>query len=341
MKKGLTINTVGILYAFIHFSVEVSCFYFLFSRLSDNPLWWALALLYDALAFVPQSFFGLIADKHRKFNYGALGCILMIIGFVVPVNILALFILCIGNALVHIAGAEKTLNGANGKITPCSIYVGGGSAGVITGQLLGLLGLPLLSLIPLGLMVLSLGLTFVISALYSPQKDTKAFEITADRSTALIVIFAFIAVAIRSYIGYAIPTDWNKTKLQAILLFFFMGAGKILGGVLSDKFGYRKTTFISLICSLPFLLFGNSVMTVSLIGIGLFSMTMPITVAILVSELKDNPCFAFGITTVALFAGIVPAFFIKPEGLLFHQLTVLILSLISAVSLFICIQKGS
>jgi len=87
-------------------------------------------------------------------------------------------------------------------------------------------------------------------------------------------------------------------------------------------------------------LFGNSVMTVSLIGVGLFSMTMPLTIGLLVSRMPEAPGFSFGITTVALFAGSLPAFFLRPAGLLAHQATVLILSAAALGCLTICIKKG-
>ena len=82
-------------------------------------------------------------------------------------------------------------------------------------------------------------------------------------------------------------------------------------------------------------------MTVSLIGVALFSMTMPITIAILSSRFPKMPGFAFGITTVALFVGVVPAFIVQPEGLLAHQLTVLILSFLALTAILVCVKKGT
>ena len=40
--------------------------------------------------------------------------------------------------------------------------------------------------------------------------------------------------------GYGIPTSWNKSTFEMILLFSFMGVGKALGGILSDKFGIKN-----------------------------------------------------------------------------------------------------
>ena len=48
-----------------------------------------------------------------------------------------------------------------------------------------------------------------------------------------------------------------------------------------------------------------------IIGVMFFSMTMAITLGILVSKLKQAPGLAFGITTIGLFLGTAPIFFIR------------------------------
>ena len=339
MKKAISSLQLGFIDSYVHFAVEVACFYFLFSRLSDSPLWWGFALLYDAIAFLLQGFIGVFADKHQKINYGLSGCLIILISLVLPFDVFALITLSVGNALVHIGGAQQTLKTSEGKITPTAVFVGGGSFGVITGQLLGLIKKDILVLIPIVLILISVFILIYISRQYEAKEKEWKLDITTGHSLAMIIIISFAVVAIRAYIGYAIPTEWKKTKLQAILLFFIMGAGKIAGGILADKLGHYKTALISSVFALPFLLFGNSHMVLSLIGVGLFSMTMPITISILVSRFPKQPCFSFGVTTIALFVGTLPAFFIRPTTLLAHQLTVLILIIIATIGLLICIRK--
>ena len=337
-KKTISSLQSGYLYSFVHFSVEVACFYFLFSRFSTSPLWWGAALLYDALAFVSQGVIGIIADKYAKFAYSVSGLLLILISLLLPFDYPALFLIGIGNALVHIGGAQQTLKTGGGKIAPTGIFVGGGSFGVILGQLLGAQHKDLLLLIPILLILFSAAAVLFVSRKYETQEKKWCVDITSKRSTVLIAVFAVIVTAIRAYIGYAIPTEWKKTDLQAVALFVIMGMGKIAGGLAADAIGYRKTVIISAL-ALPFLLFGNANMWLSLIGVGLFSMTMPITISILVSRFPDLPCFSFGLTTIALFLGSAPAFFIRPESLLAHQITVLILTVIATALLIFCIEK--
>ena len=51
--------TCGYLYFYIHFIVEIVCFYYL-SKVSDSNIVWLVPFLYDAFAFVPQSIIGYI-----------------------------------------------------------------------------------------------------------------------------------------------------------------------------------------------------------------------------------------------------------------------------------------
>ena len=323
----------GYLYFYIHFITEVVCFYLLFKIRGNSYLLWMIPLLYDALAFVPQSIFGYFSDKHPKINIALIGVVLLTISmpiyFFLHTPYLAIVILCIGNALLHVEGAEVTLRSSNGKMASPAIFVGGGSFGVVTGKLLAattvnywLIVFFSLSMIP-----------FILLADYY-KKDTlkdknpcKNFNYhNKNMNTKLVVLFAVLIVFVRAYMGYGIPTSWNKTTLETILLFSFMGVGKCLGGIMVDLIGMRKTAILSIACSLPFLLFGDQIMIISLFGILLFSMTMAITLGLLVSTLKKAPGLAFGLTTIGLFLGTAPIFFIKFTTLLSNCILITVLT---------------
>ena len=61
----------------------------------------------------------------------------------------------------------------------------------------------------------------------------------------------------------------------------------------------------TILLALPFLLFGDRYMLISLIGVMFFSMTMSVTLAVLVSVLPDAPGLAFGLTASALWPGMI------------------------------------
>ena len=330
----------GVLYSFVHLSVEVACFYFLFSRMAGTPSWWACAMLYNALAFLPQILIGELADRYRRIPYGGIGCVLMLAGLALPFDYPALFLLCIGNCLLHVDGALHTMHGAGGRVTPVAIFVGGGSFGVIAGRLLGSAGWGTVALLPVGLMLLSLGVCLFLYLRSDLADDGLPFtQVNTSLPVLPMLLILLLAVAARSFVSYAIPTEWMDTTLDSVLLFVFMGLGKMLGGPVADKFGFRTCAIVSLLVSIPFLAFGGRVMPLSIIGIALFSMTMPITVGILASRFRGRVGYSFGITTVGLFLGVLPSFFVLPRTLLSQIITLTVLCLAALGGILISIKK--
>lgn len=326
----------GIMYFYIHFVTEVLCYFFLYSIVGDSFILWLAPLIYDILAFVPQILIGAINDRFIKIPFGIIGMTLLITGllfsnfFSSSLTILNVIIIALGSSCIHVDGAEVTLRNKHGKIAPAAIYVAGGSFGVITGKLLASLATiwPLLSLATttIPIIILAQKYKFQTKNTAAPCKNynysSKAI------ATWIIALAAAFVVLVRGFIGYGIPTNWNQTVLQAVMLFSFMGIGKALGGILVDTIGIRKTAYISMVGALPFLVFGNDNMIVSLIGITLFSMSMAISLAILVSAFPKTPGFAFGITTVALVLSAIPLFFFKMNNQLINIVAIIIASFI-------------
>ncbi|MCR5330914.1 MAG: hypothetical protein K6E62_06970, partial [Lachnospiraceae bacterium] len=156
----------GFGYAFIHFSMEVLCFFFLYRVFGGTGWWWTIALVYDTVAFAGQVPVGAFCEKHPRFSPGVCGAVLLVTGALTGLaatgclrpgagNISAVaegatigtlaavaagagfVILSIGNAFLHISGALITLKVSQGRLGETGIFVGGGAFGVVTGRLLG------------------------------------------------------------------------------------------------------------------------------------------------------------------------------------------------------------
>ena len=331
MKK----NKIGWMYFYIHFVVEVLCFYFLYSNYKGGIVW-LVPFVYDAFAFVPQSLIGYVNDLKKEINIGLIGIFLFFIGYIFFLYIdtsifIPLLIICFANACLHVSGAEATIKYGNGKLSNSAIFVSGGSFGVLVGRLLStnltngsILFLPLVSIIPLVILA--------HDETYNLKGYTKYSFLKKNVNTYIAILIAFFIVIIRGYMGYGIPTSWNKSTFEMILLFTFMGVGKALGGILSDKFGIKKIAILSTLLAIPFLCFGDKIMIVSLIGICFFSMTMSITLGILLSVIKNKPGLAFGITTIGLFLGTVPIFFIK-LSFISNVIMIIVFSIICSILL--------
>ena len=327
---------MGALFALIHFLVEVTSFYII-AQYTDSPYVWALALIYDFFAFMPQGIFGFLRDRFRlKVDFAILGTAVTsaaLLLLLLPCSpYLTVLVVSLGNGLVHVQGAEETLRAAPGKMTPSALFVSGGSFGLITGRLLANAGCPMPVIFAANLLIVALTLWAKRSRV---PAETEAENLSLYRfqnealDPKLIVALSVAVVTVRSYMCYFFPSTLNKSVLQSVLLFCFMGTGKALGGVFIDRLGIRKTALISTLCALPFLLFGDRIMLVSLIGILFFSMTMAITLGLIVSVLPQYPGFAFGFTTVGLALGTFPVFFWRTDSLLINCIVVTALTLLS------------
>ena len=335
----------GYLYFYLHFITEIVCFYYL-SSITSSLIIWLIPFIYDGLAFVPQSLIGYISDKYPKINIGLIGIILLFIAITIysffDISIfISLVILCLGNCCLHISGAEATLKNSNGKLSHSAIFVSGGSFGVITGKLLAktfikpwYLLFMILTMIPFVLLANTYKKT-------NTKPNCKEYNYANDNiNKHIVILLAVFVVIVRGYMGYGIPTSWNKTTIQTIIFFVIMGLGKALGGILSDRFGIRKIAFISTLGAIPFLCFGDNVMLISIIGVMMFSMTMSITLAILVSVLKKTPGLAFGLTTIGLFLGTAPIFFIKITSKLLNIGLIITSSILCCYILMKILKKG-
>lgn len=334
----------GYLYFYIHFITEVVCFFYL-SRVTGNSHFiWLIPFIYDGLAFVPQALIGYISDKYPKIHMGIIGMILLVISYILfswlklPI-IISLLFLTLGNAFIHISGAENTLKNSEGKLSQSAIFVGGGSFGVISGRLLAKTTINPALLIPF---ILTMIPFMLLADTYKGKTGTKNFNYVKESlNPHIVVILAVLVVIVRGYMGYGIPTSWNKTMSQTVILFCIMGVGKCLGGILSDAYGIRKVGIISTLLAIPFLCLGNNLMIVSLFGVMMFSMTMSITLAILVSVLKKKPGLAFGLTTIGLFLGTAPIFFFKITNNILNISMIVILSVLCSYILGVILKKGS
>ena len=338
-----TKNHIGLMYFIVHFIIEITCYYIAFSYVNDAQFM-ILAFLYDMLAFIPEGFYGMLNDIGLKIHFGYVGMIIAgaaLLMFAFDVKpVIAIVTVAIGNGMIHVQGAQMTLRSSGGKMFPSALYVAGGSFGVVTGRLLASGGVPVVPVIIIHCLM-------IIPIILADKQKEKvlAGELTdynyADEKTgrSLVIGIAVCIVILRAYMGSVVPTSWNDDSVTLILLFSSLGLGKALGGYLIDKIGMRITVFISTICSLPFLIFGDKLMVVSLIGLMLFSMTMAVALGLLVSVMKEYPGLAFGLTTVGLFFGVFIAAFIKFDDLFVNCVSLAVMTLISYFALRLIVRK--
>ena len=163
------------------------------------------------------------------------------------------------------------------------------------------------------------------------------FHIVKERSFLTAVVLLFLIIVLRAFAGANIPLAWERAGLLVLLPSAASCLGKAAGGIAGDLFGAGRTGVMSLLLSLPLILFAAANPVLSLMGILLFNMTMPVTLCALADLMPKNPGFAFGLTTLALLLGTAVTFFwAVPAHLAKPLLTAMIL--LSAVCIWLTVR---
>lgn len=314
MNKQVIFSNISV-YSLTHTLIDATCIGTLFaivsqSQLEVNP--YLLILFYNGLAFSTQPLFGLLVDKINLPKISTLAGIILVgtspilMQFPFPAILLA----GLGNALFHVGGGVTILNLSNGKAAMPGIFVAPGALGLTIGVLLGksgnfIAGPFLIMLLCAALLVLKIP-TVEIHAHREYSENLKWFE--------AVIMLLLVSISIRSMVGLGLVFPW-KTDLT--LLYVLTGAivaGKALGGVLGDRYGWTFVAVTGLAASIPLLTFFPHIPILAIFGIFLFNLSMPITLTCLARMMPGKNGFAFGLTTLALFIGALPSFFNFPSG---------------------------
>lgn len=318
-----------------HFFVDFACTALLTVLSSKLPYMQviACAILYNGLAFAFQLPIGALSDLlglHR--NLAAVGCLLVALGSLFSQPILLCVLIGLGNACFHVGGGREALKRGKGTAAFPGRFVAPGAIGIFLGpRLAGFAWLTrgVLPVILLGLAVL----------LFLTQKQGRQAErLTAAaiplprRQLAAMMACMFLTVLLRSYMGTVLRYSFLSHRALAFCFTLSIFAGKYFGGILADRFGaLRFSAIAQTVCTALFIL-SVWVPLLALPAIFLFNTTMAITAAGLYRCLPRYPGTMFGLTTFALYLGVLPKL-LGWENIFFNWWGLGLLGLLSATLL--------
>lgn len=357
------------IYSVLHLLVDGVCALAMFGHFSVNGKWYIYLLLYNFCAFAMQMPLGVVLDglnsKKRKRKYSpnvvfaVLGVVLTLIGVVTHPVLLGL-----GNALFHLGGGVGTIEEDTAKEWQgrgLGVFVAPGAIGLYIGTQLAKSGGSVWGIAIAGALMLAFCIAGKLILDKNSQKvfdeksgsngmETQALMKKKDylggshngyknykKISLLLVGGCFSVVVLRSYLGMVISFPWKTTLIAGVLAVLAIALGKMSGGFLAGCLGWKKASLISLGLAAVCYLFSQS-MPLGLFALFFFNMTMPITLYLLVQELKELPGLAFGILTFGLFLGFLPEYFgmDKPAAGTFLGC---VGSLLSMMILSICVQE--
>lgn len=284
------------IYSILHMFVDGICAFAMFGRFSGN------FLIYNFCAFALQMPFGAMLDYFNREKYNkicaSLGVIFTLLGMWVHPAVLG-----VGNALFHVGAGvdviqEDKKKGYNGRAL--GIFVAPGAWGLYLGTQLtkgGISGLQIF---------LTCALAAVLFA-FSKQKIHMSAEEEFTSTKIGLLVSCFVVVILRSYVGMAVSFSWKATTVAATLAVLAVVLGKITGGILAARIGTERTIIGSLVLAAVCYYFSLN-MTMGILALFFFNMTMPITLYLLVKRWKELPGFSFGLLTFGLFLGFLPVY---------------------------------
>ena len=327
-RNALAAWSVIAAYALAHAAVDGCCAVMLWSAYHDGRLTagaaWTAFLFYNLLAFAMQPLVGLAADRLRLGRGAAVSGALLTAAALplalVPGGIAAAVVVAgLGNAVFHVGGGIVSLKAAPGRAAPIGVFVAPGAAGLAAGILAGKAGGPGW---PFAAALLALAVVLAVAPAPRLAAGRPAAPLASDGADFLrqaprsalaaagmgAVALLLVVIGVRSYVGLTLALPWKSELGLLVLLTAAVVAGKALGGLLGDRFGWRRVAVPALLVSLPLLVLGGESPAAGIAGLLAFNLTMPVTLAAVAALLpRGREGFAFGLTCLALFIGAAPA----------------------------------
>jgi len=292
----------------MHALVDTAPALLLFGPLAREHVTFAQAchfiLLYNCLAFGLQLPLGWLADSFRAYKTAAcVGLIACAAAFVLPGwGRVALVSVSIGNALFHVGGGALVMERSGGRATEMGIFVAPGAVGVLLGIWLSDTGTPAQAGVALALMACAIFLFVQRMPALANVPSRRVARCSAVAGVALLAL----VVVVRSLLGGAIAGAWRSSWTVTVLLGVAAVAGKVLGGVLADRIGYRVVAVGALLATLLIVHFTSTSAPAGAGAICLVQMTMAVTLAAAYRCFPARPATVFGLFSAMLLVGALP-----------------------------------
>ena len=219
-----------------------------------------LIFIYNALAFGAQPLAGWFADKGERSRLTAITglCLLALALFPMPTGGLEVSVLLagIGSAAFHVGAGALTLRSCGGRSDGVGLFAAPGVVGLAIGGALAVSHQYPYFLFQIGLLVLLLVIAIWPNRFQPPLKLTRVQQPVFETHD-WIMIGLLTAVSLRSLIWTSLQLASGGHIGALLALGVAAGIGKIAGGFLAERVGYRSWTFMALALAAPLIAFGG------------------------------------------------------------------------------------
>ena len=286
-------NKITIL-AFGHGLNDLIAGYFLGSfSVNNNDLFQiGLAIsVYNILAFGGQYPVAILMERLNDTKK------IIVFSYILNVTAVAIFLFVptvaiilagIASAIYHVAGG--TVCAENNKAVNIGLFAAPGVAGLIAG---GFLAWKNFNIIPF-ILPIAVAFLFVLLKIKSfnqvVEKNVSSNQVqkhVIDRHDIIMILLLMI-ISLRSVTWNVFQLIYENNYEWLVAIAIAAVIGKIAGGWLADKIGWRLYTLSSAIIATPLLTFFKKELVLFCIGVGLLQSGIPATTSLLIHSLKGK-----------------------------------------------------
>lgn len=238
----------------------------------------------------------------------------------------------IASAFVHVTGGAVCLQVNQNKIGPLALFTAPGVLGLTLGGVLGRFSVNSLWLV--------VGLVLIVS-FYILRKKLPQYKSAEKKQSQLdahdwLMLGILLFMCFRSFIFDVINHVAQQYPNGIIIIGISAFAGKIIGGFVADKIGWKKFVYITLPLALLLFQVGKENIYALSFGIACLQSSVPITLLLMSNSLVHYPATAtaLSIGTSVAFAGL-PLFLVGDIKNILHNFSNGWLTAIIFVLLFV------
>jgi len=265
-------------------------------------------LIYNVLAFGGQYFAATFLEKVSNIKPIITTCALFNVAAVALfhwIPQLSLVLAGCASAVYHVAGGSACIR--ENKAAPIGVFAAPGIVGLAIAGYLSYLKID----IWLFLSIVCMAFVGLVQLIQFPSLDKRSkveeendHRVIDTHDVLMILLLGIISLRSAVWNVFQVIHEHNYTWLLAIAVSAFIG--KILGGWISDKVGWKLYSLASLIVAMPLVSFFKDEIVLFCIGIGLLQSAIPANTAMMIAYCKGRKergiAFSFG---AAVIIGIV------------------------------------
>lgn len=288
--------------------------YFLGTYASDNSdlLRIGLAItMYNVLAFGGQYPVAILLEKINGVKK------IIVVSYILNVIAAAIFLFSpvpaiiiagIASAIYHVAGGSYCAE--NNKAMNIGLFAAPGVAGLVCGGFFAWKQYNIIGIIlPVAIAFLFILTQLKLIKYHGENKPEKKKHVPGIDQHDIIMILLLIIISLRSVTWNVFQLIHENNYEWLIAIAAAAAVGKIAGGWLADRIGWRRYAVSSAIIATPLLTFFKNEMLLFCLGIGLLQSGIPATTSMLIQSLKGNAAkgisLSFGVAVITGAAAIV------------------------------------